>query len=743
MIIGTAGHIDHGKTALVRALTGVDTDRLKEEKARGISIDLGFAYLPAPDGAMLGFVDVPGHEKFVHNMLAGATGIDFVLLVVAADDGVMPQTREHLAIVDLLGIERGIVALTKADLVAAERRAEVAAEIAQRAAPTPASPAPRSCRSRPSPAKGSTRCASACSRRPRTLGARAATGRFRLAVDRSFTLPGAGTVVTGTVLSGRGRGRRPRDGQPVRARGARALDPRAEPRRPSAATAGERCALNLAGDGISKDAIARGDVVLDPELHAPTDRIDATLRVLASEPKPIGAMDAGAAASRRGRCRRARRAARRRADRARRARRCVQLVLERRSRPRRGDRFVLRDTTAQRTIGGGTLPRSARARAQAPHAGAAGAARRPCASPIREQALAALLDAPPFYVDLAAFARDRALARERDRRDAPSGSASIAHAARRARARAVAGDAGCGSSAASLATLEAFHADNPDLPGIGLERLRLQLEPRLPAPAFLRDAAGARRSARRSRSTAPGCGCRATRCGSRRADEKLWARSRRCSAAPSASVRRACATSPTCSACREADVRRLLKLLGRMGKVDEVAHDHFFLRETVAEMVEIAADVAAAAPRRPVHRRAVPRPARQRPQGRDPDPRILRSPRRDLAARRSAPHQPASARSVPPPRRRAVDSRALEEKRPRWGVRTSNPGGAASRSLVGSTPTLFRHPPGARDDASCLVSRYAQAGGGPRRGGGRTTSAASAGSFEAWFATGSHRSRPG
>src|SRR5580692_489015 len=131
MIIGTAGHIDHGKTSLVRALTGVDTDRLKEEKARGISIDLGFAYLPTPDGAVLGFVDVPGHEKFIHNMLAGATGIDFVLLTIAADDGVMPQTREHLAIVDLLGIGRGIVALTKADLAEPARRAEVAADIKQ------------------------------------------------------------------------------------------------------------------------------------------------------------------------------------------------------------------------------------------------------------------------------------------------------------------------------------------------------------------------------------------------------------------------------------------------------------------------------------------------------------------------------------------------------------------------------------------------------------------------------------
>src|SRR5919109_947567 len=115
MIIGTAGHIDHGKTSLVQALTGVDTDRLKEEKDRGISIDLGFAYMPVDGAETVGFVDVPGHEKFIHTMLAGAGGIDFVLLVVAADDGVMPQTREHLAIIDLLGIERGLVVLSKSD----------------------------------------------------------------------------------------------------------------------------------------------------------------------------------------------------------------------------------------------------------------------------------------------------------------------------------------------------------------------------------------------------------------------------------------------------------------------------------------------------------------------------------------------------------------------------------------------------------------------------------------------------
>src|SRR6516165_5295220 len=125
MIIGTAGHIDHGKSALVRALTGVETDRLREEKKRGISIDLGFAYLPTDHGAVLGFVDVPGHERFIRNMLAGATGIDFVLLVVAADDGIMPQTIEHLAIVDLLGMTHGLVALSKVDLVSTAKRAEV------------------------------------------------------------------------------------------------------------------------------------------------------------------------------------------------------------------------------------------------------------------------------------------------------------------------------------------------------------------------------------------------------------------------------------------------------------------------------------------------------------------------------------------------------------------------------------------------------------------------------------------
>src|SRR5580693_8094117 len=201
MIVGTAGHVDHGKTALVRALTGVDTDRLKEEKERGITIDLGFAYLPAPDGAILGFVDVPGHEKFVHNMLAGAGGIDFVLLVVAADDGVMPQTREHLAIVDLLGVNRGIVVLTKIDLAAPAQQAKARADIAQLLHGTGLESAEVVAVSTVTN-DGIDALREKLFDAARTIRARATAERFRLAVDRSFTLAGAGTVVTGTVLSG-------------------------------------------------------------------------------------------------------------------------------------------------------------------------------------------------------------------------------------------------------------------------------------------------------------------------------------------------------------------------------------------------------------------------------------------------------------------------------------------------------------------------------------------------------------
>ena len=273
MIIGTAGHIDHGKTALVRALTGVDTDRLEEEKARGISIELGYAYQPLPDGEVLGVIDVPGHERLIHTMLAGAAGIDFLLLVVAADDGVMPQTREHLDIVHLLGITRGAVALTKIDRVEATRVTAVTAEIADLLATTPLAGAPVFPVSSISGAgvddlRRSLFAASAGFPR------RSDQGYFRLAVDRSFTLRGAGTVVTGTVFAGSARvgdalmlapgGRR------VRLRGLHAQN-----RQSDSGRAGQRCALNLAG--VEKDEIARGDWVVAAPLGLAVDRFDARL----------------------------------------------------------------------------------------------------------------------------------------------------------------------------------------------------------------------------------------------------------------------------------------------------------------------------------------------------------------------------------------------------------------------------------------------------------------------------------
>jgi selenocysteine-specific elongation factor len=360
MIIGTAGHIDHGKTALVRALTGVDTDRLKEEKARGITIDLGFAYLPTPDGGTLGFIDVPGHEKFVHNMLAGASGIDFVLLAIAADDGVMPQTREHLAIVDLLGVEHGLVALTKADLADAGRRAELHAEIGALLAATRLATidvVPVSAIT----GEGVDAVRERLFAAARDHGRRTGPGRFRLAVDRSFTLAGAGTVVTGTVLSGRVA---VGDRLTVSPSGlmARLRSIHAQNMPSDQGLAGDRCALNLSGEGITKDAIHRGDVVLDPDLHAPTDRIDATLRLLSSESRPVtqwmpvrlhhAATEVGArivligdepiAPGGEG---------------------LVQLVLDRPIAAAARDRFVLRDTSAQRTIGGGRFSTCARRRA--------------------------------------------------------------------------------------------------------------------------------------------------------------------------------------------------------------------------------------------------------------------------------------------------------------------------------------------------------------------------------------------
>ena len=315
MIVGTAGHIDHGKTSLVKALTGIDADRLKEEKARGITIDLGFAYKPTadggalgfayqalPDGTVLGFVDVPGHEKLVRNMLAGATGIDHVLLVVAADDGPMPQTREHLAILDLLGLTRGAVVLTKSDLVPDARLAEVRAEIDALLQPTGLAGSPVFAVSNLTGA-GMAALEQHLLLAQQAQAPAAADGLFRLAVDRCFSLAGIGTVVTGTAVSGRvAVGDRvlvsPRK-LPVRVRGLHAQN-----RESQQGLAGQRLALNLAATGLEKSDIARGDWIVAEAAHAATRRIDARLRLLAGEARDLahwtpvhlhlGACDVGA-----------------------------------------------------------------------------------------------------------------------------------------------------------------------------------------------------------------------------------------------------------------------------------------------------------------------------------------------------------------------------------------------------------------------------------------------------------------
>jgi selenocysteine-specific elongation factor len=278
MIIGTAGHIDHGKTSLVRALTGVDTDRLKEEKERGISIELGFAYSTVAVGETLGFIDVPGHERLVHTMVAGAGGIDFALLVVAADDGVMPQTREHLCILELLGVRRGAVALSKTDRVDEARSQAVAAQIRALLSPTVLHDAPLFALNSAAPEDPGVAALRAHLIRIAAKGPmRSEEGLFRLAVDRVFTLPGHGTVVTGTALSGRVH---VGDtimvmpaGTPVRVRSIHAQNHDWEFGR-----AGQRCALNLTG--IDKAALTRGDWLADSRAFSPSSRLDVQLRWL-------------------------------------------------------------------------------------------------------------------------------------------------------------------------------------------------------------------------------------------------------------------------------------------------------------------------------------------------------------------------------------------------------------------------------------------------------------------------------
>ncbi len=282
-VIGTAGHVDHGKSTLIKALTGIDPDRLQEEKERGMTIDLGFAWLRLPGGQEVSIVDVPGHERFIKNMLAGVGGIDLALLVIAADEGVMPQTAEHLAIIDLLQIKRGVVAITKRDLVDDDWLELVQDDVRQRLQGTVLADAPLY------PVSATTRQGlpdllkgldSILAQTPpkRDLG------RPRLPIDRIFTIGGFGTVVTGTLVDGRLA-----VGQEVeivpRGLKSRIRGLQTHKHKEDTATPGSRVAVNLVG--LAVDDLARGDVLTLPGWLTPTQLVDVRLRLLADLPKPI------------------------------------------------------------------------------------------------------------------------------------------------------------------------------------------------------------------------------------------------------------------------------------------------------------------------------------------------------------------------------------------------------------------------------------------------------------------------
>jgi len=571
MIIGTAGHVDHGKTTLVKALTGVDTDRLAEEKRRGITIDLGYAYTDE-----FGFIDVPGHERFVHTMLAGASGIDTALLVVSLPEGVRPQTREHLQILSLLGVDHGVVALTKAD-VATDRIDVVTAELRALLADTALCNAPLL------PVSAVTgqgieelRMALRQASRP----PHDAAGHPRLAVDRAFTLSGAGLVVTGTLVSGRiaveDRLLLSPSGLEVRVRGLHAQNRPAQQ-----AIAGQRVALNIAGPRLSKDVVTRGDWVLHPDVHAPTAALDVRLRLL-PDARPLrqdsqvhlhlaaahvmarvslldrDRLEPGASA-------------------------LVRLTLAQPIGALARDRVVLRDTGATATIGGGVVldPFPPRRGRRKPDRLAQLSA---LDTPDPTRALGALLDVPPGFTDQAGFLRAWNLV--------DAGAVLTAASCIAAGTLLFSPQTFTHLRGEVLTALTACHRRSPELPGLQPERLRLALPDRPPAAGFaglievlLRDGSIAQdgpwlRMPGHKISLSP-------------QDEKLWATARPLIAAERFRPPRTRDLAATLRV-PETAIRATLKRLQRMGQVIEVAPDHFFLRETVAEMAHLAAEVAAA-----------------------------------------------------------------------------------------------------------------------------------------------------
>ncbi len=452
MIIAMAGHVDHGKTSLIRALTGIETDRLPDEKQRGMTIDLGFAHAELPGGGTMGFVDVPGHERFLTNMLAGVLSVDSVLLVVAADDGPMPQTSEHLAILRLTGIEDITAIVTKTDRVDAERIAAVCDTVRAMLARAGYAEAPILPVSSQT-GQGIDALRDFLRAKAATWQPRSAAGGFRLAVDRVFVVAGTGLVVTGSVAAGQVA-----IGDRLAVSPSRLAVRVGGIQKHHEATAGDRCALALAGAHVERARLHRGDWVVAPHLHAPTQRADLIVRATSDRAlKHGGRVHAHlGAASIMGRVLIATGH-----DLPSDAEGFVTLSLQRSAAILAGDRVVLRDTASGRVVAGGAIvdpfPPERRVRRDARQASLLALAH---TDP--RAALSALL-AAEGWVDLARFA----LARNIDLAVAETLADGLA-ATRIGRARhpVLVSDATRAAIAAWLVNrLREWHTRHPDLPG--------------------------------------------------------------------------------------------------------------------------------------------------------------------------------------------------------------------------------------------------------------------------------------
>ena len=568
MIVGTAGHIDHGKTTLVRALTGVDTDRLPEEKARGITLDLGYAYT---DEGQLGYVDVPGHEKLVHNMLAGATGIDFLLLVIAADDGPMPQTREHLAIASLLGLDRGAVALTKTDAVTPERLAVAQEEVAALLADTPLADAPLF----PVAAtrgKGVAELHAHLLAGAAALGERQARGGFRLAIDRVFTLQGIGLVVTGTAFAGSvtvgDTLMVTPPGLPARVRGLHVQD---SPARQG--HAGQRIAINLAGD-IEKADLARGMWLVEPRLHQPVQRFQCEVRTLEtlrhwlSVHVHLGASDVtGRLALLEGETL------------APGAAMLAEILLDKPVGALGHDRFILRDQSATRTLGGGRVldifPPERHKRAPERLA-----LLRLLGDDDPAPALRAALERQPAGVDL-----DRcALNRNLDDAEALWQALGISVVGEAGTRIGFAADGWQRLGARLLAALGAEHERAAEMIGVERDRLRRLTLPALSRGAFDRLVAELHGGGRLAQ-TGGWLHLPEHRATLAATDTELWKQLRvSLDSAPFQPPR--VRDVAHASGVAEATVRGLMKRVARVGLVYPVGHDHYFTAEAVAALAE-------------------------------------------------------------------------------------------------------------------------------------------------------------